>query len=100
MVEILKMNGKGYYFQLKAKSGSSLLMSEFFPSAAQAKGMIKQLQANPLFERKTNYEGKFLIHLKLSDGRKIAESKTFSSEAGMENGLKNLQRILSSAIIA
>ncbi len=100
MVEIVKGNENGYYFQLRSESGSSLLVSAPFATEKQAKGMLKAIQANPLFERKTNYEGKFLLQLKLEDGSTIGESKTYSSEAGMENGLKNLIRLLSLAKIS
>ncbi len=95
MIQILKEDKKGYRFCVKSQSGNPLLESELFATKEQAEGILKAVQVNPIFERKTNHEGKFLIHLKGSDGKKIAESKTYSSEAGMENGIKNVKNVLS-----
>ena len=95
MIQILKVDKKGYRFCVKSRFGNPLLESELFDTKEQAEGMLKVVQANPIFERKTNHEGKFLIYLKGNDGKKIAESKPYSSEAGMENGIKNVKTFLS-----
>jgi len=47
------------------------------------------------FERKTNYKGKFQFSLKDSNGQLIGHSEPYSSEAGMENGIKNLKKSIS-----
>jgi len=44
-------------------------------------------------ERKTNIDGKFLFSIKKNQGI-IGHSGLFSSEAGMENGIKNLKNHL------
>ncbi len=95
MIQILKVDNKGYRFYVKSASGNPLLESELFATKEQAEGILEVVKANPIFERKTNHEGKFLIHLKGDDGKKIAESKTYTSEAGMENGIKNVKHFLS-----
>ncbi|MDB4293678.1 YegP family protein, partial [Maribacter sp.] len=71
------------------------LQSVFFESKEQAKTIISGLKPTAseslFFERKTDYEGKFLFHLKNIDRMLIGESGIFESEAGMENGIKHLK---------
>ncbi|MEM1336558.1 MAG: YegP family protein [Bacteroidota bacterium] len=95
MIQILKSDPGGYRFYIKSKSGHSLMVSRTFDTKIQAEDVLRAAQRNPIFERKTNHEGNFLIHLKGSDGSKVAESKTYTSEAGMENGIKNVKHCLS-----
>jgi len=49
------------------------------------------LKENSNFERKTNHKGEFQFSLKDSDGKIIGHSQNYNSEAGMENGIKNLR---------
>lgn len=95
MIQILKTDTSGYRFYVKSQSGHSLMVSKSFDTKQQAEAVLKAAQRNPIFERKTNHQGKFLIYLKGSDGSKVAESKTYTSEAGMENGIKNVKFCLS-----
>jgi len=46
------------------------------------------------FERKTNFNGQFFFELKNRQGQVIGSSGLYSSEAGMENGIKNLNNQL------
>ncbi len=48
-----------------------------------------------VFERKTDYNGKFLFILKNSEGKVLGNSMLYNSEAGMENGIKNLKTSIS-----
>ncbi len=64
--------------------------------------VIRKLGTAPIarnyFERKTNTEGKFHFSLKDDDGRIIGHSEPYDSEAGMENGIKNLQEKIQSLL--
>ncbi|MBU3024629.1 YegP family protein [Zobellia galactanivorans] len=58
------------------------------------KKAMAQLQGMPVgrgnFERKTNHDGQFLFYLKDANGQILGHSLPYGSEAGMENGIKNL----------
>ncbi len=94
MIEIKKANNN-YRFFLKTSQGNTLLNSVDFSTKAEAEKAVKLL--NPLmekqtvFERKTDHSGKFLFDLKDAKGNLIGKSQLYSSEAGMENGIKNLR---------
>ena len=95
MVEIVE-NGSGeYQLNFKSPNGSLLLKSTLFKSKAEAESILSSAIAKPIFERKTNHQGKFVISLKTANGEQIGQSNTYSSEAGMENGIKNLIKSLS-----
>jgi len=83
------------HFSLKTESGNTLLTSVSFPDKTGMEETIKSLGATTLtrnhFERNTNTEGKFLFSLRDDDGRTIGHSEPYDSEAGMENGIKNLR---------
>ncbi len=96
MVDIVKIKTGGYQIQLNSESGSCLLKSEAFGSKTEAKGMLENVISNPVFERKTNHQGEFMVTLKTSSGKALGHSNTYSSEAGMENGIKNLMKTLKS----
>ena len=94
MIEIKKYKENGYDFSVKAEDGGNLLNSVSFSSEGEIKKIIEDLQktinAQNVFERRTNHEGKFLFNVKGSNGKRIGRSELYSSEAGMENGIKNL----------
>lgn len=95
MIELTKENGSGYRFRVTSESGHILLNSILFSDAIMAKNVAKELPriiaAQNVFERKTNHEGKFLFNLKNTNAEIIGQSQLYSSEAGMENGIKNLK---------
>jgi uncharacterized protein YegP (UPF0339 family) len=95
MVEIVKNNKGNFELHIKSSTGSSLLKSVPFKSEADAKSILNQALSKTIFERKTNHQGKFIIALKTAEGNQIGESNTYTSEAGMENGIKNLMKSLS-----
>ncbi len=99
MIEIKKQKGSMYLFNLKTKNGHVLLKSMLFNSKTELKKTIKNLspliEKQSVFERRTNNEGKFLFNLKNKEGIIIGSSKLYSSEAGMENGIKNLKNNIS-----
>ncbi len=95
MIQIQKENDKGYRFFVTSESGAAILQSRWFETEEQLKEIVQYITSYPIFERKTNHEGKFVIYLKNRDGDTIGESKTYTSEAGMENGIKNIRKLLS-----
>ena len=95
MVEIVKNDSGEYQLHFKSSTGSSLLKSTFYKNRADAEAILTQAIAKPVFERKTNHQGKFVIYLKTATGEQVGQSNTYSSEAGMENGIKNLLKSLS-----
>ena len=96
MIEISKRNDNRYQFSLKTAEGKTLLESVDFGSEAEIKQTVKELiplvQRQNCFERKTNYDGNFLFNLKDKNGKIIGNSLLYESEAGMENGIKNLSK--------
>ncbi len=96
MFEIRKEENKTYRFELKSVDGQNLLDSVSFKSKHQIKKTINELGPTTLnellFERKTDYNGKFLFNLKSPSGQLIGNSGLFESEAGMENGIKHIKK--------
>lgn len=96
MIEIKKEEDSTYRFFVKTKGGNALLQSVSFPSKKELDQTIKKL--SPLvnkpavFERLTSHNGKFHFSLKDSSGQVIGTSKTYGSEAGMENGIVNVRK--------
>ncbi len=100
MIQITKEGTNSYRFFLKSSEGSTLLNSVPFESKAEivetVKGLNPLIEHHVVFERKTDHSGKFLFNLKDGSGKVIGESQRYGSEAGMENGIKNLKnRIIS-----
>lgn len=94
MYEIRKEEENKYRFSLKTKQGNTLLNSVPFSSEEDARASLKELipasDRQPRIERATNYNGKFLFNLRNKKGKIVGKSSLFSSEAGMENGIKHL----------
>lgn len=95
MIEITKAGTNDYRFSLKTSDGNILLNSIAYPSREQLNGVVAKLNAltanHMAFERQTNHQGKFLFQLRDLDGKIIGKSQLYNSEAGMENGIKNLK---------
>lgn len=95
MIEIQKEDNKVFRFNLKTSSGRVLLESVPFTAPAEIEETIAEISPiihnQRIFERKTHHNGKFLFALKNKEGKIIGNSQFYSSEAGMENGIKNLR---------
>ena len=95
MVEIKKTKQDAFRFLVKSKTGKVLLKSVPFNDKKSVKSTLKGLHLSKsttkYVERKTNFEGKFLFNLKNEKGAIIGSSGFYASEAGMENGIKNLK---------
>ncbi len=89
-----------FHFSLETESGNNLLSSIKFPDKFEMDKVIRKLDSMILtrnhFERNTNTEGKFLFILKDDTGKTIGHSGPYDSEAGMENGIKNLREQIKS----
>lgn len=97
MLEVKEIEKNKYQFLLKTKSGAVLMDSIVFDTKQTLINTLKLLpkiiQSDLNYERKTNPDGKFLFHLKNDNAQIIGSSNLYSSEAGMENGIKNLKKI-------
>lgn len=95
MIEITEINDEAFQFCLKTENNQILLTSVKVNSVEKIEKMIYELNksgGNRLrFERKTNHKGKFFFNIKNKGGQLLATSECYSSEAGMENGIKNLK---------
>ncbi len=97
-IEMLKDDTDHYRFQLKSNTGNTLFQSIPFDKEDDIQkivGLLHQdIQKHFRFERKTDYAGKFQFQLKNNTGQTIGQSNSYTSEAGMENGIKNLIKII------
>lgn len=95
MIEIRSGPENDHSFRLLSSNGQILLESVQFSGRRAMKATIAELKvlvAQPtVFERRTNYNGEFLFLLKDGNGNVIGNSMSYSSEAGMENGIENLR---------
>lgn len=95
MIDIVKEGPGSYHFLLKTGDGNSLLRSIDFSSREEINGIVEQLHAlmedHMVIERQTNHDGKFLFQVKDVHGKPLGSSQLYNSEAGMENGIKNLK---------
>jgi len=94
MFELKIVEGFKYHFTLKATNGQVLLTSEVYSSKPAAISGIKSVQKNAIqdgmYERKTAKDGRFFFNLKATNGEIIGSSQMYSSESGMENGIKSV----------
>ena len=98
MISVESSKSEGYRFKVMTTSGSTLLQSVSFNTKKELQQTVSELSVSPTtpgkVERKTNNDGKFLFQLKNNAGKVLGTSGLYSSEAGMENGIKNLYKNL------
>ena len=98
MIEVKKKGNSNFQFFVKSASGRVLLESIPFIDNSSLEATLKDLKNESVltkrFERKTNFDGKFLFNLKNDQGVIVGSSGLYNSEPGMENGIKNLTEIL------
>jgi len=96
MIKINKDDNNTYNFSLNTTSGNALFYSVGFSSEEEVKNVVSGLnmfdKQQYIFERKTDHKGNFLFNLKDKKGQLIGKSQLYGSEAGMENGIKNLKK--------
>lgn len=102
MIKFHTDSDDNFSFSLRADNGSILLNSVTFSDKSEMDKTLRKLNTIDLsrnhFERKTNTEGRFLFLLKDDSGQLIGRSNPFDSEAGMENGIKNLREGMKSLL--
>ncbi len=95
MIKIHTDTDNSIRFSLKTENGSTLLKSIPFSDKFEMDKVLGKLDTAPLtrnhFERKTNTDGKFLFSLNDDEGHTVGHSEPYDSEAGMENGIKDLR---------
>lgn len=96
MIKINKEDNNTYSFSLNTTNGNTLFYSIGYSSKEEVKNVISGLnmfdKQQYIFERKTDHAGNFLFNLKDRKGQLIGNSQLYGSEAGMENGIKNLKK--------
>ncbi len=96
MIDIKKEKNNLYRFFVTSEEGNALLQSVTFDTEKELKTTVKKLyplsKKPSVFERKTNHNGKFHFTLKDASGIVIGTSNTYTSEAGMENGITNVRK--------
>lgn len=104
MIELKKNKAINQYrFTLKADNGKVLFESESYDNKSSALDGINVLKNNAInnakYERNTNKKGKFYFNLKSANNQTIGCSQMYSSESGMENGIKYIKEHSANAII-
>ena len=96
MIKINKEDNNTYNFSLYTTNGNALFYSVGFSSKEEIKNVVNSLnlldKQHYIIERKTDHDGNFLFNLKNKKGQLIGNSLLYGSEAGMENGIKNLEK--------
>lgn len=95
MIAIEEKNKEHFHFVLKNEAGTAVFKSTRFLTEDAALSTLSRLSIRhgtyAQFERQTDHSGRFLYQLKSPSGERLGKSATFSSEAGMENGIKHFR---------
>lgn len=99
MLKIKKQENNSLSFSLLSGQGTSLFDSIPYASKDQLHHAFLKMK-NPkdnevIYERNTDHQGNFVFYVKDSQGLLLGQSQLYRSEAGMENGIKNLRNRLS-----
>lgn len=94
MVEVIENQRGEFMVSITSNSGNLLLKSNTFKNKEEVLQVMEEIKDKPRFERRTNNNGEFIIHLKTQNGQLLGVSNAYSSEAGMENGIKNIAKNL------
>jgi len=95
----IKKKDDSYCFEVQNEAGQHLFSSVPFSAKNEIEHTLAQLKASSntvVFERKTNYEGRFQFNLKTIDRGVLGNSTLFQSQVGMENGIKQMKNHLAS----
>lgn len=98
MVQLTQNQDGSCSITIRSNSGSILFKSIGYSSKIDAKTAFFNFREAMIFERRTNLDGKFVLDLKTKDGHIIGHSETYTSEAGMENGIKNMKKYSTGSI--
>ena len=90
-----KTNNGHLVVNLKSGNGEVILTSEFYKSKAEANAGVADVRSNAKsdaqFERRTSKANEPFFSLKGADGSYIGKSEMYSSDSGMENGIKSVR---------
>lgn len=93
--EILKSTAGNFRFNLKAGNGQIILSSESYETKAAAQNGAESVKKNAAdesrFDRRKNKNGDSYFVLKAGNGQEIGRSESYSSEAGLENGIQSVR---------
>ena len=90
-----KTNNGHLVVNLKAGNGEVILTSEFYKSKAEANAGVAEVRSSAKndaqFDRRTSKANEPFFSLKGADGSYIGKSEMYSSDSGMENGIKSVR---------
>jgi uncharacterized protein YegP (UPF0339 family) len=93
--EIKRAKDGQFYFNLKARNGEIILISETYITKANAHNGVTSVMTNALldqrFERKTSSRDEPYFVLKAANGEPIGVSEMYSSSSAMENGIESVK---------
>lgn len=93
--ELKKSTTGQYHFNLKSGNGEIILSSEMYTAKSGAEGGIEAVRNNASlderYERKSSTDGKEYFVLKAANGEIIGRSETYTTTAGMENGIASVK---------
>lgn len=86
-------NGK-FHFNLKSGNGQIILSSQMYKSRKSAENGIQSIKTNSSdesrFERREGKNGKPYFIIKAKNGLEVGRSQMYTSNSGMENGIKSV----------
>ncbi|MEX0273596.1 MAG: YegP family protein [Flavobacteriaceae bacterium] len=95
MVTIVKNKEGGVDFSIVTESGKTLVKGTGLTNESDVRTLIDRMSAQQerfyKVARKTDHNGRFHFSVLDKEGSLIAQSGTYGSEAGMENGIKNFK---------
>lgn len=99
---VIKDNGSGPYFVLKAGNGEVIGKSENYSSKTACKNGIESVKKNAPsgnFEIYEDKAGEFRFRLRAKNGEPILASEGYKTKASCENGIDSVKRNADSEIV-
>lgn len=100
--EIVKTDAGKYYFVLKSSNGQELLKGYQFASADKVQDAIAQAKAQAAADAnfdQRNEKNQFYFFLKGADGKAIARSENYTTEAAMKRGIDSVKKTAPEAAV-
>jgi uncharacterized protein len=86
----------GYYFNLKATNGQTILTSVMFHTSEDCSNAVESVRKyssdDKWYERKTSSDNKHFFSLKSPEGHITGKSEMYESVANMEKGIASVKR--------
>jgi uncharacterized protein YegP (UPF0339 family) len=93
--DITKTDAGKYYFVLRSSNGQEILKGYQFASAEKVQDAIAQAKAQAAADAnfdQRNEKNQFYFFLKGADGKAIARSENYTTEAAMKRGIDSIKR--------